>query len=69
MRYCLTGREQELQDKEKSQEFYLQMKSEVEKCITYLKGKREIDPYRGLGHRLLYQATNGFNSEIPTFEI
>ncbi|KOM38359.1 hypothetical protein LR48_Vigan03g174100 [Vigna angularis] len=63
------GREQELQKKENSQEFYLQVKSEVERCIAYLKEKRDMDPYRGLGHRLLYQATNGFQSEIPTFEI
>ncbi|XP_027916532.1 acyltransferase-like protein At3g26840, chloroplastic isoform X2 [Vigna unguiculata] len=63
------GREQELQKKEKSQEFYLHVKSEVERCIAYLKEKREMDPYRALGHRLLYQATNGFHSKIPTFEI
>lgn len=69
MRYCLTGREKELEDKEKCQELYLEVKSEVERCITYLKEKREIDPYRALGHRLLYHATNGFKSEIPTFEI
>ncbi|XP_014496767.1 acyltransferase-like protein At3g26840, chloroplastic [Vigna radiata var. radiata] len=65
----MKGREQELQNKEKSQEFYLQVKSEVERCIAYLKEKRDMDPYRGLGHRLLYQATNAFQSEIPTFQI
>ncbi|KAK8473245.1 hypothetical protein PHAVU_001G087800 [Phaseolus vulgaris] len=63
------GREKELEDKEKCQELYLEVKSEVERCITYLKEKREMDPYRALGHRLLYHATNGFKSEIPTFEI
>ncbi|CAJ1789802.1 unnamed protein product [Sphenostylis stenocarpa] len=46
------GREQELKHKEECQEFYLQVKSEVERCFTYLKEKREFDPYRGLGHRL-----------------
>ncbi|RDX65140.1 Acyltransferase-like protein, chloroplastic, partial [Mucuna pruriens] len=63
------GREQELRDKKKSQEFYLQVKSEVERCITYLKVKRESDPYRGMGPRVLYQAIHGFESEVPTFEI
>jgi len=69
MRYYLTGRKQELRDKEKSHEFYLQVKSEVERCIDYLKVKRENDPYRSIGARLLYQVTHGFESEVPTFEI
>ncbi|KAL2320359.1 hypothetical protein Fmac_029328 [Flemingia macrophylla] len=63
------GRKQELRDKEKSQELYLQVKSEVERCIAYLKVKREEDPYRSIGSRLLYQATHGFQSEVPTFEL
>ncbi|KAG4938308.1 hypothetical protein AAZX31_16G048200 [Glycine max] len=64
------GRKQELRDdKQKSHELYLQVKSEVERCIAYLKVKRESDPYRGIGPRLLYQATHGFESEVPTFEI
>ncbi|XP_029129251.1 acyltransferase-like protein At3g26840, chloroplastic isoform X2 [Cajanus cajan] len=63
------GREHELKDRKKSHELYLQVKSEVERCIAYLKVKREKDPYRGIGPRLLYQATHGFESEVPTFEI
>ncbi|CAJ1789841.1 unnamed protein product [Sphenostylis stenocarpa] len=63
------GRKQELKDREKSHEFYLQVKSEVERCIAYLKVKRESDPYRSIGPRLLYQATHGFESEVPSFEI
>ncbi|XP_020227392.1 acyltransferase-like protein At3g26840, chloroplastic [Cajanus cajan] len=63
------GRKQELRDREKSRELYLLVKSEVERCIAYLKVKREKDPYRGIGPRLLYQATHGFESEVPTFEI
>ncbi|KOM38357.1 hypothetical protein LR48_Vigan03g173900 [Vigna angularis] len=63
------GRKQELRDKEKAHEFYLQVKSEVERCIAYLKLKRESDPYRSIGPRLLYQVTHGFESEVPTFEI
>ncbi|KAF7819368.1 acyltransferase-like protein [Senna tora] len=63
------GRKHELKDKEKSQEVYLQVKSEVERCMAYLKEKRESDPYRNIVPRLLYQATHGFSSEVPTFEI
>ncbi|KAK7336128.1 hypothetical protein VNO77_16661 [Canavalia gladiata] len=63
------GRKQELKDREKSLEFYLQVKSEVEKSIAYLKEKRESDPYRSIVSRLLYQATHGFESEVPTFDI
>ncbi|XWS32594.1 hypothetical protein CRYUN_Cryun22dG0003300 [Craigia yunnanensis] len=63
------GRKQELRDREKSHELYLQVKSEVERCMAYLKEKREKDPYRNLLPRLLYQATNGFTAEVPTFEL
>jgi len=67
--YCLTGRKQELKDKKKSQELYFEVKAEVERCIAYLKEKRESDPYRSILSRLLYQATHGPTSDIPTFEI
>ncbi|XP_024021158.1 acyltransferase-like protein At3g26840, chloroplastic [Morus notabilis] len=63
------GRKHELRDREKSHELYLQVKSEVERCIAYLKEKREKDRYRNILPRLVYQATNGFTSEVPTFEI
>jgi hypothetical protein len=69
LRYCLTGRKLELKDREKSQELYFEVQSEVERCIAYLKEKRESDPYRSILSRLLYQATHGFTSDIPTFEI
>ncbi|XP_059452072.1 phytyl ester synthase 2, chloroplastic-like [Corylus avellana] len=63
------GRKQELRDKDKSQELYLEVKSEVARCLAYLKEKREYDPYRNLLSRLVYQATHGFTSEVPTFEL
>ena len=69
LRYCFTGRKQVLKDREKSHELYLQVKSEVENCLAYLKEKRESDPYRSIVPRLLYQATHGFEAEVPTFEI
>ncbi|XP_050232842.1 phytyl ester synthase 2, chloroplastic-like [Mercurialis annua] len=63
------GRKKELRDKEKAHELYMQVKSEVENCLAFLKEKRESDPYRNLLTRLAYQATHGFPSEIPTFEL
>ncbi|XP_057982608.1 phytyl ester synthase 2, chloroplastic-like isoform X2 [Malania oleifera] len=63
------GRMQELKDKENAQELYLHAKSDVEQCIAYLKEKRKNDPYRNLLPRLIYQATTGFTSEVPTFEL
>ena len=62
------GREKGLRDKEEAQRLYLQVKSEVESCISYLKEKREEDPYRSILSRLLYQALHGPNAEIPTSE-
>ncbi|KAK4483243.1 hypothetical protein RD792_010427 [Penstemon davidsonii] len=63
------GRRQELKSKEKAHELYVEVKSEVEKCLDYLKEKRENDPYRNIFARLTYQATHGFDSEVPTFDI
>ena len=60
---------QELKDRERAYGLYLEVKSEVERCLAYLREKRESDPYRNLLPRLLYQATHGFTSEVPTFEI
>ncbi|KAL3722944.1 hypothetical protein ACJRO7_035180 [Eucalyptus globulus] len=63
------GWKQALNDREKCHELYLQVKSEVESCLAYLKEKRESDPYRSIFSRLMYQATHGSASEIPTFEL
>ncbi|KAL8557493.1 hypothetical protein ACS0TY_004795 [Phlomoides rotata] len=62
------GRKQELKSREKAHELYLEVKSEVEKCLCYLKEKRESDPFRNIFARLSYQATHGFDSEVPTFD-
>ena len=63
------GRKQELRDREKSHELYLEVKSEVERCMAYLKKKRENDPYRNVLPRLIYQATHGLDCEVPSFEL
>ncbi|KAL2505485.1 Esterase/lipase/thioesterase family protein [Abeliophyllum distichum] len=62
-------RKQELKSREKADELYSEVKNEVERCIAYLKVKRENDPYRTIFARLSYQATHGFDSEVPTFDI
>ncbi|RVW45190.1 Acyltransferase-like protein, chloroplastic [Vitis vinifera] len=67
--FCGEGRKQELREKEKAHELYLHVKSEVESCLAYLKEKRESDPYRNILPRLFYQATHGFTSDVPTFEL
>nr|TKS07942.1 hypothetical protein D5086_0000105920 [Populus alba] len=63
------GRMSELRDKDNAHELYMQVKSEVEKCLAFLQEKRESDPYRNLLARLAYQSTHGFDSEVPTFEL
>ncbi|GFQ01103.1 acyltransferase-like protein at1g54570 chloroplastic [Phtheirospermum japonicum] len=62
------GRQQELKSREKAHDLYLEVKSEVEKCLDYLKENRENDPYRNIFARLSYRATHGFDSEVPTFD-
>ncbi|MBA0649638.1 hypothetical protein Goklo_017182, partial [Gossypium klotzschianum] len=56
-------RKEELRNRERAHEVYLHVKTEVEKCIAYLKEKREEDPYRNLMTRLVYQATHGFEAQ------
>ncbi|WOG97107.1 hypothetical protein DCAR_0416446 [Daucus carota subsp. sativus] len=66
--YFLFGK-QELRSKEKSDEVYLEVKSEVENCLAYLKEKREKDPYRSILARQVYQAIHGSDAEVPTFSL
>ncbi|KAL9170733.1 hypothetical protein ABFS82_04G165900 [Erythranthe guttata] len=63
------GREDILRNKDKAKEMYLEIQNEIDKCIVYLKEKREKDPYRNLLARLPYQGFNGFDSQVPTFDI
>ncbi|KAI3500948.1 hypothetical protein L1887_36777 [Cichorium endivia] len=62
------GRQQELRNREKAHELYVKVKSEVETCLSYLKEKRQNDPYRSILSRLVFQLTHGPQTDIPTFE-
>jgi hypothetical protein len=57
-----------VRDRKSANELYLRIKSEVEDIMSYLKGKREEDPYRSITQRALYQATWGVSAEVPTFK-
>ncbi|XP_020113973.1 acyltransferase-like protein At1g54570, chloroplastic isoform X2 [Ananas comosus] len=57
-----------LKDRRNANLVYLNVKSEIESIISYLRRKREEDSYRSLTQRLLYQATWGFSTQVPSFE-
>ncbi|KAL3652756.1 hypothetical protein CASFOL_002437 [Castilleja foliolosa] len=62
------GREELVKDRYETNEFYLRIKREVERCMAYLIEKREEDPYRRLVDRLLYRAVSAPIHHIPTFD-
>lgn len=62
------GRKKELRERDKAHDLYMEVKSEVENCLCYLKEKRKDDPYRSIISRLLYQLRHGPKTQIPTFE-
>ncbi|AEE73751.1 transferase [Arabidopsis thaliana] len=61
-----TGAE-ELRDRDKAKEVYADVKKEVERCIKFVKQRREEDPYRPLLPRLKYHLQHGLLSQVPTF--
>lgn len=62
------GMEKMLDDQDYLQELYSQIKSEIERNISYLLKKREEDPYRGVVERIMWQTNNGTSDQIPSFE-
>ncbi|XP_023761198.2 phytyl ester synthase 1, chloroplastic isoform X1 [Lactuca sativa] len=62
------GKEKILKDRENAKELYMEIKSEVEKNMTYLIKKREEDPYRGVVNRLVNQPLLTPVHQVPTFE-
>uniref|UniRef100_A0ACD5UJJ5 Uncharacterized protein n=1 Tax=Avena sativa TaxID=4498 RepID=A0ACD5UJJ5_AVESA len=64
----MNGMENVLTDRKNANQVYLQIKSEVESAVSYLKRKRNEDPYRSITRRAFYQATWGPSAQVPTFE-
>uniref|UniRef100_A0A0D9V0W7 Phospholipid/glycerol acyltransferase domain-containing protein n=1 Tax=Leersia perrieri TaxID=77586 RepID=A0A0D9V0W7_9ORYZ len=64
----LKGMDNVVRDRRSANEVYVHIKSEVENLISYLKRKREEDPYRSIAQRAAYQASWGISAEVPTFE-
>ncbi|KAK7849953.1 acyltransferase-like protein [Quercus suber] len=62
------GREDILKDKQAANQLYLQVKSEVERQISFLIKKRQEDPYRSIVDRTLYKAIYAPSHEVPAFE-
>ncbi|KAK9053950.1 hypothetical protein SSX86_025025 [Deinandra increscens subsp. villosa] len=65
----VSGRREELRNKERAHQVYVEVKGEVEKCLKYCKTKREKDAYRNIIPRLMYQAVHGLESQVPTFDL
>ena len=56
----MNGMDNVLTDRTKANQVYLQIKSEVESVVSYLKRKRNEDPYRSITRRP--------SAQVPTFE-
>ncbi|KAL0649570.1 hypothetical protein Bca4012_092261 [Brassica carinata] len=59
--------EEELRDREKAKEVFAEVKKEVERCIKFVKQRREEDLYRPLLPRLHYHLKHGLLTQVPTF--
>jgi hypothetical protein len=64
----MKGMHNVLRDRKSTNEVYLHIKSEVENALSYLKRKREEDPYMSISQCAMYQATWGVSAQVPTFE-
>ncbi|PON73931.1 Diacylglycerol acyltransferase [Parasponia andersonii] len=62
------GKEEILKNRENANELYLQIKSEVERCLAYLLKKRDEDPYRNVIDRTVYKAIYGPSHQVPGFD-
>uniref|UniRef100_A0A6M2EXX2 Acyltransferase n=1 Tax=Populus davidiana TaxID=266767 RepID=A0A6M2EXX2_9ROSI len=62
------GKGEILEDREKANQLYLHVKSEVESCLAYLLKKREDDPYRSIIDRTVYRALRSPSNEVPAFD-
>ncbi|KAF5186443.1 Acyltransferase-like protein [Thalictrum thalictroides] len=62
------GRKELLKDKESANELYTQIKEDIERTMSYLKEKRETDPYRGIIERTVYRTILAPTNDVPAFE-
>ncbi|KAF8401543.1 hypothetical protein HHK36_012485 [Tetracentron sinense] len=73
--YCLfgkpirtKGRTDLLEDRQNANVLYLEIKSEIESMMAYLRKKRQEDPYRGIIQRTVYRAISAPVHQVPTFD-
>ncbi|PIA61632.1 hypothetical protein AQUCO_00300864v1 [Aquilegia coerulea] len=62
------GRKELLKNKESANELYTQIKADIESTMSYLKEKREKDPYRGIIERTIYRTISAPTNDVPAFE-
>ncbi|KAJ0976217.1 hypothetical protein J5N97_018182 [Dioscorea zingiberensis] len=62
------GMKELIRNKDMASAIYLQIKSEVERKMSYLRRKREEDPYRNIVPRIMYESTWGYKKQAPTFD-
>ncbi|XBI06860.1 hypothetical protein VPH35_134836 [Triticum aestivum] len=61
-------RQDVLTDRRAATVLYAHIKSEVKGIISYLLEKREEDEYRKISRRLMFMASQGFNTQVPSFD-
>ncbi|XP_037458710.1 acyltransferase-like protein At1g54570, chloroplastic [Triticum dicoccoides] len=64
----MRGRQDVLTDRRAATVLYAHIKSEVKGIISYLLEKREEDEYRKISRRLMFMASQGFNTQVPSFD-
>ena len=64
----MNGMDNVLTDRKNANQVYLHIKSEVESIVSYLKRKRNEDPYRSITRRMFYQTIWDSSAQVPTFE-
>ncbi|XBI06856.1 hypothetical protein VPH35_134832 [Triticum aestivum] len=64
----MRGRQDVLTDRRAATVLYAHIKSEVKGIISYLLEKREEDEYRKISRRLMFMASQGFNTQVPLFD-
>jgi hypothetical protein len=56
-------------DRAATDALYARVRGEVQGGLDYLLVKREDDPYKDLGRRLVYEAARGGAQQAPTFPL